>query len=157
MKQLLKRIWNAVKNVYAKIVDETRQMVPVAINVIEAVKEVMDTPVDDILAFVIKKSIPGTADDVLIDKISSVIKEWLPKILIELKVVQSIANIDDPNKQLQAIFDELKLSSDETKAIIYHGLATLILEKLSDGKLSWSDAGAIAEYYYQNVVKKSSK
>lgn len=153
MKKLVKKIWDAVKKVYAKMVLKTRSMVPVAINVVQALKVIMDSPVDDILAAIVKAAIPGDADNVLIDKITATIKEYLPKVLFELKLVDSIANIDDPNEQLKAIITQLQLSSNETKAIVYHGLATLILEKLSDGELSFSDAATIAEYYYQNVAK----
>ena len=67
-------------------------------------------------------------------------------------MISSIAGMTDPNQQLNAIFANLKLSSDETKAIVYRGLAALILQKLSDGKLTLAEAGDIAEYYYQNVV-----
>ena len=114
----------------------------------------MDSPVDDIITFVIKNAIPGSADDVLIDKINATVKEWLPKILIDLNIANAIANINDPNKQLQAILEQLKLSSNETKNIFYHGFCSLILEKLSDGELSWSDSTAIAEYYYKNLYIK---
>ncbi len=152
MNKLLAKIWRAVHLAYHKIVEETRQWVPIAVNVVEGIKVVMDTPVDDVVLSIVKLAIPGGADDVVIDKIKSTVEQWLPKILLELKLVDGIANIDDPNEQLKAILAQLKLSSDETKNIIYSGLASVILEKLSDGKLSWSDAGAISEYYYKNVV-----
>ena len=98
---------------------------------------------------VITALIPGDIDD----KINEKLRGFLPRLLLELQLVDSIANITDPNAQLQAILDKLKLSSDDAKNAFYHSLASLILQKLSDGKLSWSDAVAIAEYYYQNVTK----
>lgn len=155
MKKLLRKIWTAVQKAYAKMVSETREMVPIAVGAVEAIKNVMDGPVDDILAEIIKAAIPGNADNILIDRARAVLAEYIPKVLFELKLIDSIANIDDPNEQLKAILLQLKLSSNETKAVVYHGLATLILEKLSDGKLSFSDSAAIAEYYYQHVVKTS--
>jgi len=116
----------------------------------------MDSPVDDILLFIAKQAIPDTADDVLIDKINSTVKEWIPKILFDLNIANAIANISDPNEQLQAILNALKLSSNETQNIFFHGFGSLILEKLSDGKLSWSDSTAIAEYYYQHIYKPAA-
>ena len=122
--------------------------------IFQAIKAVMDSPVDDIIATIIKNAIPGNADDILIDKITATLKEWLPKILLELNTAESIAIIEDPNARLQAVLDQFKLSSNETKNIFYHGFCSLIIEKLSDGELSWSDSTAIGEYYYKNIAKK---
>jgi hypothetical protein len=149
------RIIRRIASFYQSLKSETKRLVPVAINVIEGLKAVMDTPVDDVILEILKKAIPGTADDVLIDKIKGVVKEWLPKILLELKMVESVANIEDQNEQLKAILAQFKLSSDETKNIFYHGFASLILEKLSDGKLSWSDSIVIAEYFYKHELSNS--
>lgn len=153
MKKLIRKIWKAVQKAYSKIVDSTRQYVPIAIEVVEALKRVMDSDVDDVVAEIIKRVIPGKADDLLIEKIKTTVELWLPKILLELRMVQGVAQQQDVNTQLKAILAELKLSSDESKAIIYHGLATLILEKLSDDELSFSDSAAIAEYYYRSAIK----
>jgi hypothetical protein len=154
MKKLLSKIWNTIRNLYDSLVGNTRKYVPVAIRIVEAIKSVVDSPVDDIVLGIIKLAIPGTTDDKLIDKVKETVEKWLPKILLELRLVDSISTIEDPNEQLKAILAQLKLSSDETQAIVYHGLASLILEKLSDGELSWSDSVAISEYYYKHIHKK---
>ena len=154
MKKFIQRVWGAIISLYEKLTNKAKFYVPVAINVVEAIKSVMDSPVDDIVAEIVKRVIPGIKDDIIIDKAREVIQKWVPKILLELKLVDSIANIEDPNERLKAILSQLNISSDEAKNIIYHGLASLILEKLSDGELSWSDSVAISEYYYKNIVKK---
>ena len=114
MKKLIKKIWDGIKNLWAKVVDKTRDMVPVAINVVEAIKSVIDTPVDDILAEIVKRAIPGTADDFIVDKVRLTIEEWVPRILTQLVIIDGIANIDNPNDQLKAILERLKLADDET-------------------------------------------
>ena len=150
------KMWAFISKLWKSLDEETKTLAPVAISVVQAIKNVMDGPIDDILLYVLKQAIPGNADDVLIDKINSTIKEWLPKILTDLNIANSIANIEDPNDQLQAILDALKLSSNETQNIFFHGFGSLILEKLSDGKLSWSDATAITEYYYPHIYKSEN-
>ena len=99
-------------------------------------------------------ALPNKAEGILVDKVEAVCREWIPKILLDLQIADSISKITDPNDQLNEILKQFKLSSDETKNIFYHGLMSLILEKLSDGKLSWSDSVIIGEYYYQNYTKK---
>ena len=148
---IIKKLWNLITKLWNNLDETTHKITPIAIAIVQGVKNVMDSPVDDILISIAKQAIPGDADDILIDKVKSVVEEWIPKILFDLNIANAIANIDDPNLQLQAILDKLKLSSSETQNIFFHGLGSLILEKLSDGKLSWSDSTAIAEYYYKNV------
>jgi hypothetical protein len=150
---MLKKLWLKIARLFDFLEDKTKRLVPIAIKVVEGIKTVMDGPVDDVILAIIKQAIKGTADDIIIDKTKQVVEEWIPKILLEFKLVDSIANIENQNEQLQAILNQLKLSSDETKAIIYHGLASLILEKLADGEISWSDSVAISEYYFKNFVK----
>lgn len=134
----LTKLFNGLKS-------KARVFVPIAIKAVEAVKVVWDTPVDDILAFVVKAAIKGQADDILIDKIKVTVETWLPKILLELKMIDSIVQIENQNEQLKAILAQFKLSSDESKNIFLHGLAVLIAEKLSDGKLTWSESAQIME------------
>jgi len=154
MKKFIARIWKTVKDLYNSLIGTSKKYIPIAINIVEAIKKVSDSPVDDIILSIVKAAIPGTADDVMIDKVKDTVEKWLPKILLELRLWQSVSNIENQNEQLQAILREINLSSDETKSIIYHGLAALILEKLSDGELSWSDSVAISEYYFKNIHKK---
>ena len=154
MKKFLKRIWEYIKDLYEGLIRTTKKYVPLAIKIVDSIKKVMDSPVDDIILGIISNTIPGETDDKLIAKVKAVVEEWVPKILLELKIVESISNIEGTNAQLQAILDELKKLSPETQAIVWHGLASLILEKLSDGELSWADSVAIAEYYYQNIHNK---
>jgi hypothetical protein len=151
--KFLRRLWAAIANVFHKVENEIKVFIPIAIGVVEGIKKVMDGPVDDVILSIVKAAIPGDADDKLIDKVHKTVQEWLPKVLFELKLINSINDIEDPNEKLKAILAELKLSSDETKNIIYHGIASLILEKLSDGKFDWTDATAISQYYYEHMFK----
>lgn len=153
MKKLLKKLLNWVSGLFNSLEREVKKYVPVAINIVEGVKDVIDSPVADVVLAITKKAIPGEKDDVLIDKVLTFVKNKLPMLLLELKMVNSIAGIEDPNEQLKAILAELKFTSDRSKNAFYHGLASLILESLSDGELTWGEAVMVAEYYYQNTKK----
>lgn len=157
MKRLLTKIWEWVKNLYDGLMGGTKKYVPIAIRIVEALKSVMDSPVDDVILAIVKMAIPGDADDKVIDKVKYVVENWVPKVLLELKIVHSIADMTDKNQQLQAILDELKKLSPETQAIVWHGFASLCIEKLSDGKVDWSDAVALAEWFYRNIHKNQVK
>lgn len=151
--QFLRKLWVAIAGLFQKVDDEIKVLVPIAIGVVQGIKKVMDGPVDDVILTIVKAAIPGEADNKLIDKVHKTVEEWIPKVLLQLNLVNSVVNKDTVNDQLKAILERLKLSDEETKNIFYHGIASLILEKLSDGKFDWKDATAVAEYYYQHQKK----
>lgn len=150
MKKLLKTLWTWVSQLWNNLDAKTKKYAPIAINAVEGLKKVMDSPVDDIVAEVLKAIIPGTVDDIIIDRTRTVIEQWIPRVLMELQLVDGIANISTPQEQLKEILKRLKVSSDETQKFYLHGFAVLILEKISDGKLTWSESVIIAEYAFKH-------
>lgn len=153
MKKLLDKVFSFIKKIYAKLVDETKEHIPVAINVVEAVKKVMDSQVDDIILNVLKVTLPNLPIS-QVEIVKKKIEDHLPKLLLELNLINTVANEEDINKQLQMVLDALKLSSDDVKAEKYHTLASKILVILSDGKVTWGEAVMFTEWYYQTYVKQ---
>lgn len=156
MKKLIQKIFAFIKKLYNKLVDETKELVPVAIKVVEGIKKVMDSPVDDVTLAIIATIIPALPKD-KISYYKLKLEDYLPKLILELNLVNTIANETDVNKQLQMILEQLKLSSDEVKAEKYHALASKILVILSDGKVTWSEAVILTEWYYQDFLKNNEK
>ena len=152
MNKLLSKIFSFIKKVYGKLVDETKKYIPIAINVVEVVKKVMDSPVDDVALAIAEQLIPAIPK-AQVDIVKSKVEEYLPKLLLELNLVNDIANITDPNEQLKTILNTLKLSSDDVKAEKYHTLASKLLVILSDGKVTWGEAVVFVEWYYQTYIK----
>ena len=144
----LQGIWIGISKLFHKVEDEVKKAIPVAINVVEQIKKVLDSPVADVITAII----PGDADDKLRAKLQLV----LPGLILKFQLVAAIGDIADENEKFQAILKAINLSPDETKNVFYHGLASLILESISDGKLSWSDATAICQYYYEHEFKHAA-
>lgn len=147
LKKFLHKLWSGIKNIFDSIEDDLKKLVPVAIKVVEAIKTFDESVIADVLTSLI----PGEADDKIVAKL----RQFLPKILLELNMVDSIVGISDPNEQLKAILLRIRLSPKSSQDVFYHGMASLILSELSDGKFSWSDAVAVAEYYYTHQYKES--
>lgn len=141
----LSGIWKGISKIWHKANDEVKKLAPVAIAVVQNVKKFIDSPVADVITALI----PGNVDDVLKEKL----REKLPDIIIKMQLINAVAGMEDTNEQLRVILENLKLSADEAQNVFYHGLASLVLESLSDGKLSWSEATVIAEYYYTHIEK----
>lgn len=146
----LKRLFKKIGEWYNTLTNNVKVLVPIAINVVEGIKKVMDSPVDDIILSIIKTAIPGTADDVIIDQAKKILEEWIPKILLILYALDEINEISSKEEQLKYVLSHFKLANDDVKVSFYHNFATLILEKLADGKLTRSECIILTEYYYNN-------
>lgn len=140
----LRKLWDGIKSLFQGLRIKSKVWVHLAIIVMQNIKTVMDSPVPDVLTSII----PGGADDAIKEKI----RLWIPKVMLELNMIDAIANIEDPNDQMNAILARIKLSSQETKNIFWHGLGSLLIEKFSDGKFSWADSVAVAQYYYDHIL-----
>jgi len=153
MKKFLQKIWAFVVGMFSKLEQEVEKYVPVATNIVEAVKKVVESQTTGAVLEVIKFTIPGDTDDKIIDKAMELAKEYIPKIAKQLGIIDAITDIEDVNEQMIAVVNVLKEVNDDTKSDYWHELATFILKQFADGKLTLGEAGAIVEYHYQNYVK----
>lgn len=157
VKNFIKKLWISISKIFNSLDCEIKKNLPIAISIVEALKTFIDSPVNDVVCLIVEKAIPGEIDDVLIEKTKNILRDVLPKVLLNMSLINEIESTTDPaikekklNGYLQKAISDLKFSTDEQKQIFYHGLASIIVEKLSDGKLTWSEGTAIAEYIYKN-------
>lgn len=153
MKKLWIKISTFIKKLYKNLVDESKEHLPIAINVVEGLKSVLDSPVDDIVLSVVQFALPNLPIN-KVNIIKEKLEKALPKIILELNLINSVVNIENTNDQLQAILNALKLSKDDVRAEKYHTIASKLLVVLSDGKVTWGESVMFTEWYYQNYVKK---
>ena len=153
MEKFLQKIWAFVVGMFSKLEQEVEKYVPVATNIVEAVKKVVESQTTGAVLEVIKFTIPGDTDDKIIDKAMELAKEYIPKIALQLNIIESITDIEDVNEQMIAVVNALKNANDDTKSDYWHELAAFILKQFADGKLTLGEAGAIVEYHYQNYVR----
>ena len=153
----IKALFLEIKLFVLKIWDKADELVdiiaPVAINVVEQIKTINESTAGDVIELIISKAIKGTADDIIIHQLREKLKTELPKVLEIMQTALNIAKVDDANLQVKQIIAAINLSPDEVKNVYYHTFAVLILEKISDGKLTWSESVMIAEYYYNKIYK----
>ena len=148
-----KKLLSSVKKTYNKVDELANKLCPVAIDVVEAMKKINDGFAGDVLETIVTAAIPGNKDDIVVKNMRAKLKEVLPKIITQLTIINSIAEIEDENEKLKAILVAVNLSPDETKNALYHSFGALALEKLSDGKLTWSEAVQLTEWWYLNIYK----
>ena len=148
----LKKVWAGISKAWEKLSDEVRVLVPVAIQVTNAIKEVVKegsftgSLIDVVLA---KIKLPGDIDE----KLLALVRKWVPEILMKLVIVKNINEIGDPELQLAAIIDEIKLFNDDQKELFWDGFAKKFIEYAADGKITKDEIGYLVKWYYDNKFK----
>ena len=146
-----------IVQLYSKADELIERIAPVAINVVEQIKTINETATGDIIELIISKAIKGDADDLIIRNLRAKLREKLPEVLEIMRLSMNIAKVDDANLQVKMILDAINLSPDAVKNAHYHAFCSLVIEKISDGNLTWGESVIIAQYYYDNLYKKNEQ
>ena len=159
MKLKLKVFFAKVKlfiaQMWAKADELVERIAPIAINVVEQIKTINESSTGDIIELIISKAIKGNADDLAIKAIREQLRKRLPEVLEIMRLSMNIAKVDDANLQVKMILDAINMSPDAVKNAHYHAFCSLVIEKISDGNLTWGESVIIAQYYYDNIYRNN--
>lgn len=140
--RLLQKIGNSISQFFGGLDIATKALIKVSKEVVNNMKLIDESHIGDVLTALI----PGNADD----KAYAKLKEFIPKALDAIALAEEFTNITDPNEKMRAILVKINSSNTTGKKFFYTGLAQLFLELIADGDFSWSDAGRLSGYYYEN-------
>jgi hypothetical protein len=138
----LKKILQGIKKLFEGLKPELKKAIEIGVNIVEKIKDFVASPGADVITMLI----PGDVDD----KIKEKLREVLPKIFAEMKLVESCAGETDPNKIVECGIKTLQQISGDFQSAFLHDLSILIAQVAADGKLTWSDAVYILQWYYEH-------
>ncbi len=147
MKKMIKKILVFIKRLFSGINPVLQKAVSIGVEVTEAIKN-FDTT-NPYVGDIITTLIPGTVDDLIKMKL----REMLPKIVVQLKLVKETQGLKDPDQIMLAAVKIIKQLDGDYKSAFLHNLSIIVAKVAADGKLSWSDAVYLLEWYYQNKKK----
>jgi len=150
MKKLLQKIAEWIKKLFGNLLPELQKAISVGVTITEAIKN-FDTA-NPIVADILTTIIPGDLDD----NIKAKIREELPKIVVELKLVDATLGLKDPNEIILAAVKVIQQLDGDYSSAFLHSLSILIAQVAADGKLTWQDAIYLAEWFYDNQIKKTA-
>ena len=156
LKKVFKQLFAWINKIWDKMDDETKHLVPIAITLTNAVKQFVDSPFGEFSLEAIKALIKGPADDILIDKVHAYIDDKFPDAIIKLKLINSVAGIEDKNEKVTAILNFLKNTDISEKTGFWINLSAVILECLNDGKITIAEATLIIQTYYHDQIKEAA-
>src|SRR6056297_3053881 len=105
---IFQKVWKWIENLFSTIEKKVEKLVPVATNIVQGVKKAIEDNRTEYVLEVVKFSIPGDTDDKIIDKAMKLAREYVPKIALQLQIINSITDLDDVNDQMVAVVDIVK-------------------------------------------------
>ena len=154
IKIILLKVKAFVLNIYDKADELVERIAPVAINVVEQIKTINESTTGDIIELIITKAIKGEADDLITRNLRVRLKEKLPEVIEVMRLALNIAKVDDKNLQAKMVLDAINFSPDQVKNAHYHTFCSMLIESVSDGKLTWGESVILAQYVYDNIYQK---
>lgn len=152
LKEVLQNTGLYISNAYDALDDAGKVIIPIGVNVAQALKTFVNSPSCDVITSIITTAIPGQKDDIIVKSAIYWLKKELPKIAVKLEIAQGISNLTNTNAKVEAIIHNLQLS--ENKGALALEFATQLSLYLSDGELTMSEIKAAANDYYNKFVKK---
>lgn len=150
LKTFLQRIWESISHLFGGLLEIEKKAVHIGVQVVDAIKN-FDTN-NPIVADILTSIIPGTLDDDIKNKL----REALPKIVIELRLVDAASGLTDPNEIMLAAVKVIQQLSGDYRSSFLNELSIIASEVASDGKLTWDDAAYILKWYYDHEYQKNN-
>jgi len=141
--------------VFKSVDAETKKIIPIAVDIVEGIKSVMDTPQSD-MVIAIGESLVGKPAAAIIEQVHQALHKWLPVILLKLEKAEDIVNVENLQEKMQLALNELKFSSDVAKNMFWNDFGGLMITELTTGKVPLQNAKILIEDYYQTYIKKSA-
>lgn len=140
----LKHIWQGIKHIFDGLLPVLKQAVHWGVVITDAIKtfDANHPDVADILTAII----PGNADD----NVKTKLREALPKIVVEMRLVDATLGLTDPNEIMKAALKVIEQLDGDYKSAVLHNLSILTAQVVSDGKLDWKDAVYLLQWYYEH-------
>ena len=150
MKKIISRIFAFLKNLFAGLTPRLKSAIHIGVTITDAIKN-FDTS-KPIVGDILTALIPGDLDD----RIKNILRANLPKIVIQLKLVDATLGLTDPNEILVAASKTLQqITSDyDVRPGFLNNLSIVIAQVAADGKLTWDDAAYVLKWYYDNDYQK---
>lgn len=144
LKSIIHAIGGFFAHLFAGLLPELKAAIHIGVTITDAIKnfDANNPSVADIITSII----PGNVDD----KIKDTLREKLPQIVVELKLVDATLGLTDPNEIVAAAVKVLQQLSGDYRSAFLNSLSIIIAQVAADGKLDWNDAVYLLKWYYDH-------
>ena len=154
IKELWAKIVAWVKGVSSKVDDFIVKYAPVAVTVVNGIKDFNGSPTADVIEMLLS-TVADKYGNKIVPKVRKWLEENLPKIIDALNLAKDVADSATLAEKIIAAQKAIALLPESLNATTWTTLSTLLAQSLADdGKLSLSEAFAIIGYVYENNLNK---
>jgi hypothetical protein len=140
---LIKGFFNKV---FGKALDVFNKHAEVSINVVEQLKNALNSNVTDIITALI----PGNVDDLVVAKLKIILPVVLEKVALANNIVKVGKN---QSEVIDLVLKHLKKANDDSKRLFWITFAAELNVALSDGKLTFSEGLLLSQLVYKEIKK----
>lgn len=145
LKNVLKDVGQWISRLFKKLLPAVKRAVDTAVKVTSAIKD-FDTTNSGVVD-IITKIIPGDTDDKVVAKV----REKLPEVMLQLKLIDTTLNLTDPQEIVAAGIKTIQQMSGDYRSATLNSISIVLSMVAADGKLDWNDAVYLVKWYYDNV------
>jgi hypothetical protein len=144
MKKILEQIKTWLKAKFDKGFDAIKKNSYTAVKVTEALKNVIGSPITDLLTALI----PGEFDNEIKYKLRKILPEVAAKVAIGHNIIQAS---DDPNTAMTAIVAYIESLGAEARKDWWVLFSAKVTEALSDGKVTYAELVVLTQMAYTEL------
>lgn len=144
LKSILHGIGNFFSRMFKKLAPIAKKAVDIGVRVTDEIKK-FDTEHPDVIN-TITKLIPGDIDD----NIAGKIREKLPEVMLELKLVDATLGLTDPQEIVAAGIKVIQQMAGDYRSATLNSLSIILTRIAADGKIDWADAVYLGKWYYDH-------
>lgn len=150
--KLIEKIKNWIKSFLTKVDEIKDKYLPVAVHSVQVIKKAIENGTVDTIADIAKIALPDVGDAIL-DKVVKYATEHIPRLCIQLEILNA-SNVSGGDVEvLKIALDELKDTYGDKWEQFTSGLAGEILVMLADGKIDAKEAKELAKAFYDEHIK----
>lgn len=138
IRELLLNFTLWLHKIWDKLSATSKKLIPIAVKIVDALKTFNESEAANLIEHVMEVVIPGEADDIIISKVRKFMTYQLPILLVELKIMQNITDLEGDKEKVVAILNAF--IGSPIKDIYLKSLAGKALQLMEDGKFDFNDA-----------------
>jgi hypothetical protein len=151
MKKLKDFIVNLARNIWAGTLSVLIKNSETAVKVTDIVKAVIDNPA---LNFVVELT-PTKTDDMILAKAKKLVPMIGMRVALAFNIAEVAKSTDDELEKLTLILDLVRNQFNEDgKGAFYREFSGMLIEALSDGKISLAESLALGQFAFKKFFSK---
>jgi hypothetical protein len=153
-KGIFKKIITSLNKIWVGATAIFKKYVTPAIAVVNVIKSIVDSGITQAIVDLT----PFKIDDTIL----ALLKQYIPKLLTDLQIAQTVADATTPEEQINALLQFLATAAPDIQDAIYHKISSLLVKyQIADdgvgGTFSQSDLDFIVSLGYSAWKEQVSK